>query len=463
MLKINFYLLIAISISTVSTTMAQDEMPITAKPGQCFTKSFYPPKYKKTIKTTSTKRVKLSESTVKYKVIPAKYSWHEERIKVSDGTQKIMVSPAEYKTVYEKVLVEPEKNVWRKGQHEHSPKAVNACVKAAQSSGMHMENVPSGTCYYEHFQAQKYATVTKRILVEEASERIETIPATYRTVTKKVATSNSTMKLVPVPVKYKNVEEKVVISPAKSEWRKTTCEDRGCDASEVVCLTEIPATYKTVTKKIILKPAVAKKVAVEPIYKYLKATELVTPAKTRTIPIPAKYKTITQLQKVSEAKYHWSDASGMNAQSRLRTECDTLCLVKTPAKYKTVPKRVVVKPASSQLVTTPEAYQNVKIKRVEKEASFKTVTVPSEYVEVIVERERTKGYAKWMPIICESAITPTMVRQVQSALKSKGFYVGELDGLWDFDVKAAVRAYQKANNLAVTRLSIETMKSLGIE
>jgi hypothetical protein len=460
MLKINFYLLMAISISTLS---ALDKMPITAKPGQCFTKSFYPPKYKKTIKTTSTKRVKLSESTVKYEVIPAKYSWHEERVKISDGTQKNIVYPAEYKTVYEKVLVEPEKNVWRKGNKQHSQKVATACIQAAKMAGMNIDTAQSGTCFYEHFQAEKYATVTKRILVEEASERIESIPATYRTVTKKVATSNSTMKLLPVPIKYKKVQEKVEVSPAKSEWRKTTCENRGCNDSEVVCLTEIPATYKTVTKKIVLEPAVAKKVAVKPVYEYIKATELVTPAQTRTVPIPAKYKTLSQIQKVSDAKYSWSDASGMHDSSRLRTECDKICLVTTPAKYKTVAKRVVVKPASTQLVTTPEEYKNVKVKKVEKEASFKTVTVPAEYIEVQVERERTKGYAKWMPIICEDAITPTMVRQIQNALKFKGFYTGAIDGVWDFDVKAAVRAYQKANNLAVTRLSIETMKSLGIE
>ncbi|HHD81656.1 MAG TPA: peptidoglycan-binding protein [Campylobacterales bacterium] len=460
MLKINFYLIATISISTL---WALDEMPITAKPGQCFTKSFYPPKYKKTIKTTSTKRVKLSESTIKYEVIPAKYSWHEERVKISDGTQKNIVYPAEYETMYEKILIEPEKNVWRKDDKEYSPKATLSCVQAAKMAGMDVENAKNGTCFYEHLQPEKYATVAKRVLVAQASERIETIPATYKTVTKKVATSNSTMKLVPVPVKYKKVQENVVISPAKSEWRKTTCENRGCSASEVVCLTEIPATYKTVTKKIILEPAVAKTVAVEPVYEYVQAQELVTPAKTRKIPIPAEYKTINQVQKISDKKYFWSDASSIENSNRLRTECDKICLVKTPAKYKTFAKKVLVKPASSQLVSTPEEYKTVRVKRVEKEASFKKITVPAEYVEVEVERERTKGYAKWMPIMCESAITPAIVRKVQNALKFQGFYSGEIDGVWDFDVKAAVRAYQKANNLAVTRLSIETMKSLGIE
>ncbi|HIM93709.1 MAG TPA: peptidoglycan-binding protein, partial [Campylobacterales bacterium] len=80
-----------------------------------------------------------------------------------------------------------------------------------------------------------------------------------------------------------------------------------------------------------------------------------------------------------------------------------------------------------------------------------------------VERERTKGYAKWIPIICESTMTKSLIKKVQQALKFQGFYHGEVDGIWDIESKSAVRAYQKANNLAVTKLSIETMKSLGIQ
>jgi len=451
-----------ISLISLSTLHAEEQMPIAAKPGQCFTKSFFPPKYKKSITTTSTKRVKLSESTIKYKVIPPKYSWYEERVKISDGREKIITTPAVYKTVYESLLVEPAKKSWRKGLGIHSRKAFNSCVEAASTAGMDVANAKSGTCFYEHYQPEKYQVITEKIMTAEASQRIEVIPAKYRTVTKKVMTSNSTMKLVPVPIKYKKVQEKVVIAPAKSEWRKATCQNRGCNQSEVVCLTEVPQTYKTVTKKVILQPAVAKKVAVEPVYKYVKAEELVLPASTKIIPIPAKYTTISKRQKVSDSYYSWSNNTSSNAKTRVRSECDKICLVTTPAKYKKVARKVVVTPASSQKRKTAEKYTMVKIRKVEREAAFETVTVPSEYVEVKVERERTKGRAEWMPMVCESIMTPKLIKKVQTALQREGFYKGAIDGVWDLEGKSAVRAYQKANNLAVTRLSIETMKSLAI-
>ncbi len=438
--------------------MAEEHMPLDASPGQCFTKAFYPPKVKKTIRTVSTKRIKLSESAVQYKVIPPEYTWIKKRIKVSDGKEKIIVSPAIYNNIQERILVKPSQKIWRQGGR----KAKNSCIQSANSSGLDIDNAQVGTCYYEHYEPAQYENITQRILTSPASSRIVVVPAQYKTITKKIITSNSTMKLIPVPIKYKKVKEKVTIEPARSEWRKTTCQDRGCEQSEVVCLTEVPRTFKTVTKKVILEQAVAKKVAVKPVYTYVKAEVLVTPATTRTIAIPATYKTITKQQKISEERYFWTDAQLRDAPTRLRSECDKICLVEIPAVYKNISKKVELQAPTFQKVKTPEKYTTVKIKQVTKKASFKTITVPAEYLEVRVEKERTKGFAKWMPMICEDAMVPSLVKKIQQALKYQGYYQGEIDGNWGYEEKSAVQEYQKANNLAVTKLSIETMKSLGI-
>jgi len=441
---------------------AQEKMPTSATPGQCFTKSFYPPTITKTTKTISTKRIKISESTVKYKVIPAKYSWIEKRIKTSDAKEKILVSPAIYKNVFERILITPAKKIWRKNLNQTSKKANGSCVQAATSFGLNTQNLAAGTCYYEHYQAAQYTTITEKILASEPSTRIVTVPASYKTITKKIVTSNSSMKLIPVPIKYKKVKEEVTIEPARSEWKKTTCQDRGCNQSEVVCLTEIPRTFKTITKKVILKPAIAKQVAVEPVYTYVKAEVLVRPASTKTINIPATYKTINKNKKIKNEKYFWSNAQHQNASTRINNQCDKICLVETPAVYKTIKKKVVAKPAVSKKVITPEKYTTVRVRTVIKAASFKTITVPAEYTEIRVEKERTKGFAKWMPMVCEEAMVPSLVRKVQKALKYQGYYSGEVDGNWGYKEKSAVRAYQKAKGLSVSKLSIETMKSLGI-
>ena len=97
-----------------------------------------------------------------------------------------------------------------------------------------------------------------------------------------------------------------------------------------------------------------------------------------------------------------------------------------------------------------------------KEAAFETITVPSEYTEITVEKERTSGYSKWMPMVCESAMVPSLVIKIQKALKYQGYYDGIIDGNWGLEEKSAIRAYQKEKGLSITKLSIETMKSLGI-
>jgi hypothetical protein len=452
-----------ISLATLQTLSALEEMPMHAQAGQCFTKSFTAPRYTKTTKIKSSKRVVVSEESVKYEVIPAKYAITQKRVKISDGIEKIIATPAVYKTVSERILVEPEKLTWRKNLSSHAPKAFDSCVQSAENLGMNTKNATVGTCFYEHYQPEKYINTTSKILASEASQRVVVTPAKYRTVTKKIVTDNTTAKLLPSAAVYKKVKDRVAVEPAHTEWKKTTCNNRGCNQSEVVCLIEVPTQYKEVTKKIVLQPAVKKTKKITPTYKTIKVQELIRPATTKIIPIPAKYKTISQRKKVKDSKYFWSDSSLKNAKSRITNQCNKICLTKTPAVYKTVSKKIVVTPASSKKVKTPAKYTTVNVKKVIKEASYKKVIIPKEYITVVTERERTKGYAKWQPMVCEENMTEKTIKKVQRALQFNGFYQGAIDGKWNTKLRLAVRAYQKEHNLAVSsKLTIETMKALAI-
>ncbi len=55
------------------------------------------------------------------------------------------------------------------------------------------------------------------------------------------------------------------------------------------------------------------------------------------------------------------------------------------------------------------------------------------------------------------------VRQIQTVLKSKGYYTGNIDGIFGTKTKNAVTAFQKANGLKVDGIAgPETLKALGI-
>jgi len=451
--------LIAIAILTTANAQSAidgDDLP-PARPGQCFTKAFFPAKY-----TTTTERVLASEASQKVQVIPAKYGWTTQKIKISDGTERVVTTPPVYKTVYQKMLIKPAHQEWRTSLSPNAPEASDTCVQSASASGMNVSGARPGTCYYEHYIPEKYGTTTQKILASEPSQKVIAIPAKYRTVTKKVLVSEGTERLVKTPVQYKTVRQKVQIAPARTEWKKTRCEDRGCNQSEVVCLVEIPATYKTVTKQVVAKPAMTRKVTTPPVYKTVQIQELVQPATTKTIPVPAKYKTVTQTKKIADGHYSWSDASRKNASTRATNQCNRICLVAVPAKYAKVPKQVVAKPASTRKIKTPAKYTTVKIKKLIQPATTRTIPIPATYKTVTKKKKIAEGYAKWVPIVCQTSINDTMIRKVQEALKNQGYYHGPIDGIWGTESKNAVRAYQKAKGLPVAGLSVAVMRSLGI-
>ncbi len=61
--------------------------------------------------------------------------------------------------------------------------------------------------------------------------------------------------------------------------------------------------------------------------------------------------------------------------------------------------------------------------------------------------------------------TPTNanIEDAQRILKSKGLYTGEVDGVWNPQIEAAVRSYQMKNNLASNgQLDQATLDSLGV-
>ncbi len=481
-----------IAITAITTANAIDDLP-PAKPGQCFTKAFFPAKY-----ATSTERVLATEASEKVQIIPARYTWGAEKIKVSDGTQRTVTVPATYKTVYERVLAKPAARTWRTALRKNAPEASNMLMNAAQAAGMPTGSAQPGTCFYECYAPAKYQKITEKVLASEASERVVAVPAKYRTVTKRILVSEGTEKLVKSPAQYKTVRERVMVSPARTEWKKTKCGDRGCNQSEVVCLVEVPAVYKTVTKKVVAKPVATRKLTTPPVYKTVNIQELVSPASSRTIPVPATYKTVTKTQKVAGGQYGWTNSpsncgnarsTGMSAaggagmgdgtgaggagyadngsagarlSASARATGNKVCLTAQPAQYNKVSKRVVATPARTKVVTTPEKYTTVKVKKLITPASERRIPIPATYKTVTKKRMVADGYAKWVPIVCKTSMNAQMIRNVQTALKSAGYYNGPIDGVWGSASRSATRSYQKAKGLPVAGLSVATMQSLGL-
>ena len=107
--------------------------------------------------------------------------------------------------------------------------------------------------------------------------------------------------------------------------------------------------------------------------------------------------------------------------------------------------------------------KKIKVTKLVKPAQEVRVPVPAQYKTVSEEKIVSPGRAEWRSILCETNSSPRKVREIQSALKTRGYYNGPIDGIIGSQTITAVNAYQKAKGLPVDRyLNVTTLRSLGV-
>jgi len=108
---------------------------------------------------------------------------------------------------------------------------------------------------------------------------------------------------------------------------------------------------------------------------------------------------------------------------------------------------------------------------VEVKPIVRTVTVladttqsPNYKIETVErEVERIKGRSfEWKEVLCEQEVTPTVINEIQSALKANRYYDGAISGQLDLETREAMREFQKHNNLPIGQFDLETLDALGV-
>lgn len=291
---------------------------------------------------------------------------------------------------------------------------------ADDSATMLPPNAKPGECYARVMIPPVYETVTERVLLQEASERIEIVPAEFEWVEEQVMVKEASQRLevVPpefdvveeavlvtpestriedVPAEYEWVEEEVLVKPAHTVWKKGSGAIQKVDhaTGDIMCLIEVPATYKTVKKKVVKVPA-------------------------------------------------------------------SSSVLTVPAEYKTVEKTVVTAPASTRTVDIPAEFKTVKVKKILRPEEKKVVPVEAEYQTVEKQVLKSKSRIDWRRVLCETNLSGDIVTRIQAALQQLGFDPGPVDGLIGPQTQAAVEGYQAKNGLAVGGLTLETLQELDI-
>ncbi len=297
---------------------------------------------------------------------------------------------------------------------------VSAQNAAAGDQEWFPPNAKPGECYARVFVPPTYKTETARVLRREASERIETSPAKYEMVEERVMVQGPSEKVEVIPATYEWVEERVMVSPATSR-------------TEVV-----PPVYETVTERVIDTPAhTVWKKGRGPLERIDHATgEIMC-----LVEVPATYKTVTKRV--------------------LKTPSSTR-VVEVPAKYRSVKKRVMKTAPQTKVIKIPPKYKTVKVRQVTTPAQTRSIPIPAEYQWVSKQVKVTEGRMAWRPVLCETNTTPQVVQALQRALQRASYNPGKVDGVIGSKTRSALESYQRAKGLPVGGLTLDTLKSLGV-
>lgn len=223
----------------------------------------------------------------------------------------------------------------------------------------------------------------------------------------------------------------------------------------------VPARYEQVTEQYLAKEATSKVTTVPARYEWVEEQVLVKPASYRLEEVPAEYEWVEEQVLVKEAHTVWKKGRGP-IEKIDSTTGEIMCLIEMPAEYKTVRKRVEVRPASTRRVEIPAEYETVKVRRVVEEAREERQEIPAEYQEVSRWVKVADERMEWREVVCETNLGTDLVRRLQIALRDAGHDPVMIDGIYGRRTRAAVESYQKAKGMPVGGLTAETLESLGL-
>lgn len=219
-----------------------------------------------------------------------------------------------------------------------------ACGKVKQTtmltSNTPVDDMPRaapGECWAKCYIPPEVKTVSERVCVKEASERLEIIPAEYEWVEEQVCVKPASSQLVEVPAQYETVTQTIVVEPGHTDWVREdagrcaalTGQPGGAAACDVFCLVSHPPVEKTIQVERMVNAASVREVAIPAEFQTIRTQRLVRPASCRRIEIPAEFATVEKTVKVSDGRWEWK-----RVVCERTTSADTYRTLKTALKSK---------------------------------------------------------------------------------------------------------------------------------
>ena len=183
-------------------------------------------------------------------------------------------------------------------------------------------NAKLGECYARVYVPPKFDTVTERVRVREASDKIEIIPAVFEWEEARVMVKEASTQLVAVPARFLPQDYVVETSPGHVTWMKAdqarcVADTPGPPPQDIFCLVNEPPTTTTILTKRLLKGATVEELIVPAEYQTIRRQKLVRPASMRRVTVPAEFQEVEKTVMVTPARMEWQ-----------RVTCDSRAVTK---------------------------------------------------------------------------------------------------------------------------------------
>ena len=240
-------------------------------------------------------------------------------------------------------------------------------------------NAAPGECYARVWVDAEYQTRQERVLVSQASKKINVIPAQYETVTETVEIGAASSRLETIPAVYGTETEQILVRDSRRIWRVgknnqdapasdallTAASNHGIDLGSArvgMCFHEhyVPATFRTESENVLVKAATEQVNIIPAQYETVEKRVLVREASTKLVTVPAEYGVEEEQILDKPAHTIWKKGTGPIQRIDEATG-EIMCLVEVPATYKTVKRTVLVSPATTQTVEIPAEYETVQV------------------------------------------------------------------------------------------------------
>lgn len=448
-----------VALPATAQQIDNTEMLPDAKPGECYAKVITPAQF-----STHSEEVVVQEASERIETIEAQYETIEQRIVTQDASQLITATASAFVKETEKVEVHAAESNWtsRVGNRviPASPDAVEQIVR----SGVDIDSVEPGSCYFEYYNDAQYKVEVQRVMTKEATQTISIAPAEFNTVEEQVIVKEASSEVVDVPAIYRTQTESVLVEPARSVWREDCGVVERVDnaTGEVMCLVEVPARYETLTKTVLDTPATTKTISIPAVYETIKVQRLVRPAAEQRVDVAAEYTTVNKQVKVSDPVFFWL-AKGEIADAGAVPTGRVICLNARAAEFANVVRDVVSKPAFIETVAVPASYQTFQVEQLVSQASERRVAIPARTKTVTSQVEISSAKVEWRKVLCRSNMTRTVITALQAALKREGFDPGPADGIVGQSTMEAIDRYQADEGIDRGGITYETLKRLKVQ